>query len=94
MSVVWLFQMNEEQRRVALFQAQPEGLGRIFRPTALPFAYVEQLHRAHGALLDEKCGSSSGGNELSTDPSGPYKTQQVLITWIANATLKICNSHH
>jgi len=33
--------MNDEQRGVALFQAQPEGLSRIFRPAALSFAHVE-----------------------------------------------------
>ncbi|MET0060888.1 MAG: hypothetical protein ABW176_01195 [Candidatus Thiodiazotropha endolucinida] len=38
--------MNDEQRRVALFQAQPEGLGLFFRPAVLAFA--------HAALLDEK----------------------------------------
>jgi hypothetical protein len=42
--------MNDEQRRVGLFQSnpkgasfeeQPEGLGLIFRPAALSFAHVE-----------------------------------------------------
>jgi hypothetical protein len=33
--------MNDEQRRVALFQAQPEGLWLFFRPAALSFAHVE-----------------------------------------------------
>jgi len=42
--------MKDEQRRVAFFQAQPEGLGRFFRPTALSVAGVEQLHRASSAL--------------------------------------------
>jgi hypothetical protein len=46
--------MNDEQRAVALFQAQPEGLGLISRPAALSFAHVEQLHIAHSALLDDK----------------------------------------
>jgi hypothetical protein len=32
--------MNDEQRAVALFQAQPEGLGLFFRPAALSFAHV------------------------------------------------------
>ncbi|MCG7863217.1 MAG: hypothetical protein JAZ18_12570, partial [Candidatus Thiodiazotropha endolucinida] len=35
-----LFQMSDEQRRVALFQAQPEGLGLFLRPAALSFAHV------------------------------------------------------
>lgn len=60
--------MNDEQRRVALFQAQPEGLGLFFRPTALSVAYVESLHHALSALLDEKIASSRGENEMSTDP--------------------------
>ncbi|MBW9260539.1 MAG: hypothetical protein K1566_02470 [Candidatus Thiodiazotropha sp. (ex. Lucinisca nassula)] len=46
--------MNDEQRRVALFQAQPGGLGLFFRPAALSVAHVEQPHDAHSALLDEK----------------------------------------
>ncbi|MES9968510.1 MAG: enoyl-CoA hydratase/isomerase family protein [Candidatus Thiodiazotropha sp.] len=46
--------MNDEQRRVALFQAQPRGLGLFFRPAALSLAHVEQLHDAHSVLLDEK----------------------------------------
>jgi hypothetical protein len=46
--------MNDEQRRVALFQAQPVGLGLFFRPAALSFAHVAWLHVAHSALLDEK----------------------------------------
>jgi hypothetical protein len=33
--------MNDEERRVALFQAQPEEPGLFFRPTALSLAYVE-----------------------------------------------------
>ncbi|MCU7796058.1 MAG: hypothetical protein KZQ75_02875, partial [Candidatus Thiodiazotropha sp. (ex Myrtea spinifera)] len=46
---VWLFQMSDEQRRVALFQAhpkgtsfgaQPEGLGLFLHPAALSFAHV------------------------------------------------------
>ena len=63
--------MNDEQRRVALFQvqpkgtsfgAQPEGPGLFFRPAALSFAHVARLHHAHSALLDEK-----------TAPAGPIE---------------------
>jgi 3-phenylpropionate/trans-cinnamate dioxygenase ferredoxin subunit len=46
--------MNDEQHRVALFQAQPTGPGLFFRPAALSLAYVAGLHGAHSALLDEK----------------------------------------
>ena len=35
---VWLFQMNDEQRSMAFFQAQPEGPGLFFRPAALSLA--------------------------------------------------------
>ncbi len=46
--------MSDEQQRVALFQAQPEGLGLFFRPAALSFVHVESLHVTHSALLDKK----------------------------------------
>jgi hypothetical protein len=46
--------MSDEERRVALFQAQPVGLGLFFHPAALSFAHVALLHNAHPALLDEK----------------------------------------
>ncbi|MES9946381.1 MAG: metallophosphoesterase, partial [Candidatus Thiodiazotropha sp.] len=53
-SEVWLFQMSDEQRRVALFQAQPGGLGLFLCPAALLFAHVAGLHYAHSALLGAK----------------------------------------
>jgi hypothetical protein len=46
--------MSDEQRAVALFQAQPQGLGLFSRPAALSLAHVERLHLARSALLDEK----------------------------------------
>ncbi|MGM0563336.1 MAG: hypothetical protein ACQES2_03305 [Pseudomonadota bacterium] len=46
--------MNDEQRRVALFQPQPQGLVLFFRPAALTSAYVVSLHGTSVALLDEK----------------------------------------
>ncbi|HEC16472.1 MAG TPA: hypothetical protein ENI99_07885 [Sedimenticola sp.] len=39
---------------MALFQAQPTGLGLFFHPAALSFAHVESLNFAHSALLGEK----------------------------------------
>jgi len=51
---VWSFQMNDEQRGVALFQAQPAGLGLFLRPAVLSFAHVAGLHHAHSALLGTK----------------------------------------
>ncbi|MCB1866210.1 MAG: hypothetical protein KDG50_12360 [Chromatiales bacterium] len=46
--------MNDEQRRMTHFGAQPEGTGPFFRPTLLLLAYVRQVHRAHSALLAKK----------------------------------------
>ncbi|WP_316365718.1 metallophosphoesterase [Candidatus Thiodiazotropha sp. CDECU1] len=46
--------MSDEQRRVALFQAQPGGLGLFLCPAALLFAHVAGLHHAHSALLGAK----------------------------------------
>jgi hypothetical protein len=53
-NVVWLFQMSEEQLRVALFQAQPGGLGLIFCLTALSLAYLEQPNHTRSAWLGKK----------------------------------------
>jgi len=61
--------MNDEQRRVALFQTQPEGLGLFSRPAALSFAHVESLHLAHAALLDEKRGPAEPIALVLTGPS-------------------------
>ncbi len=47
--------MNDEQRSMALFQAQPEGPLRIFHPAVLALAYVEQPRDTRAALLDKKC---------------------------------------
>jgi hypothetical protein len=58
--------MKDEQRRVALFQAQPEGLGLFLPPAALSFAHVEELHIAHSALLDVKT-VTAGPNEFSVN---------------------------
>ncbi len=51
-----------------LFQAQPEGLERFFRPAALSLVYLEQPNYTPSALLDKKIISSSDKNETSTDP--------------------------
>jgi hypothetical protein len=57
--------MNDEQRRMAHFGAQPEGTGpplfrTIGRPTALLLAHVRQVHSAHSALLAEKTTAVAG----------------------------------
>ncbi|MBW9263941.1 MAG: hypothetical protein K1565_00270 [Candidatus Thiodiazotropha sp. (ex. Lucinisca nassula)] len=44
--------MSDEQRRVAHFQAQPEGLGLFFHPAALSIAYAALLRHNPSALLD------------------------------------------
>jgi len=53
--------MNDEQRRVALFQGPPEGLGLLLRPAALSFAHVGRLHHTHSALLG-----------VTTVPAAPF----------------------
>ena len=49
--------MNDEQRGMAAFGAQPEGTGPFCRDTALPLAYVPQVHRVRGALSRAKMAS-------------------------------------
>jgi hypothetical protein len=68
MSAVWLFQISDEQQRVAFFQAQPEGLGLFFRPAALSFAHIVQLYIAHSALLDKKIGPAESIQLVLTGP--------------------------
>jgi Mn2+/Fe2+ NRAMP family transporter len=53
---------------VALFQAQPEGLGLFLRPPALSITYVGRLHCVLSALSDTKIAASSGGYESSISP--------------------------
>ena len=61
--------MSDEQQRVALFQAQPGGLGLFFRPAALSLAHVEWLHIARSALLDEKIAPAEPIQLVLTGPS-------------------------
>ncbi|HHH42761.1 MAG TPA: hypothetical protein ENK49_01365 [Gammaproteobacteria bacterium] len=61
--------MNDEQRGVALSQAQPGGPGLCFRPAALSFAHVDRLHYAHSALLDENRAPAVPIREVLTGPS-------------------------
>ena len=49
-SVVWLLQMSEEQRQVALSQAQPEGLGPFFRLASL-FSHLFGITKPHSFCL-------------------------------------------
>ncbi|PCH60519.1 MAG: hypothetical protein COC05_04120 [Gammaproteobacteria bacterium] len=66
--------MNDEQRGLAFFQAQPEGPGLFFCPAALypegtsSLAYVAQLHGARSALLDKKTGPAVSLYSLRTPP--------------------------
>jgi len=46
--------MNDEQRRMARFWAQPEGTEPFCRHPALRFAYVERPHLAQRAWSCEK----------------------------------------
>ena len=57
---------------MALFQAQPEGLGLFFRPVALSFAHVAVLHVAHDALLDEKIVPAEPIGLVLTGPSKSF----------------------
>jgi len=56
---------------VALFQAQPRGLGLFFRPAALSFAHVAWLHHAHSALLDKKTAPAGPIELVLTGPKTP-----------------------
>jgi hypothetical protein len=56
---------------VAVYQVQPEGLGLFFRPAALSFTHVVQLHIAHSALPDEKIASAGSIGLVLTGPSSP-----------------------
>ncbi len=71
-NVVWSLQMNEEQRQVARFQAQPEGLGPFFRLASLSVAYLGPPNHTSSASPVEKMAASSGDDdETSIDPSLP-----------------------
>ena len=61
--------MNDEQRRVALFQAQPDGLGLFFHPAALSFAHVASLHVALSALPGKKRAPAALIGLVLTGPS-------------------------
>jgi hypothetical protein len=49
-----VFQMNDEQRRLAGFAAQPEGTGPFSRNPALALVCLASLHGARAALTCEK----------------------------------------
>ncbi|PUB86236.1 MAG: hypothetical protein DBP02_03700 [gamma proteobacterium symbiont of Ctena orbiculata] len=63
--------MSDEQRRVAHFQAQPEGLGLFFHPAALSFAHLARLNLAHSALLGKKTAPAESIGLVLTGPSAP-----------------------
>ena len=63
--------MNDEQRRVALFQPQPVGPGPFFRLAALSLAPVALLHHARSALPGEKMASGSLIQVVLTGPNSP-----------------------
>ncbi|MCG7981667.1 MAG: hypothetical protein JAY90_02830 [Candidatus Thiodiazotropha lotti] len=67
--------MSDEQRRVALFQAQPEGLGLFLRPAALSFAHLEQPNYAHSALPDTK---TDPAGRIGLVLTGPNKTERLI----------------
>jgi len=51
--------MNDEQRRLREFRAQPEGAGPFFRRAALRLAHIAVLYRAHRALPGEKMAAAA-----------------------------------
>jgi hypothetical protein len=51
--------MNDEQRGLRQFRAQPFGAGPFFRQAALRLAYVAVLHRAHRALPGRKMAAAA-----------------------------------
>ncbi|PUB79848.1 MAG: hypothetical protein DBP02_21745 [gamma proteobacterium symbiont of Ctena orbiculata] len=61
--------MSDEQRRVAHFQAQPEGLGLFFHPAALSFAHLARLNLAHSALLGKITAPAESIGLVLTGPS-------------------------
>ncbi|MES9925190.1 MAG: hypothetical protein ABW152_13945 [Candidatus Thiodiazotropha endolucinida] len=61
--------MSDEQRRVAHFQAQPEGLGLFFHPAALSFAHLARLNLAHSALLGKKTAPAESIGLVLTGPN-------------------------
>ncbi len=61
--------MSDEQRRVASFQAQPEGLVLFFRPAALSFAHLARLNLAHSALLGKKTAPAEPIGLVLTGPN-------------------------
>ena len=65
--------MSDEQRSMAHIQhqpprSQPMGPSPIFRPAALSFAQVGQLHVAHGALRNRKMGDGRWEKVIDDTP--------------------------
>ncbi|PUB82936.1 MAG: hypothetical protein DBP02_13680 [gamma proteobacterium symbiont of Ctena orbiculata] len=60
--------MSDEQRRVAHFQAQPEGLGLFFHPAVLSFTHLARLNLAHSALLGKKTAPAESIGLVLTGP--------------------------
>jgi hypothetical protein len=51
--------MNDEQRSLRAFRAQPFGAGPFFREAALRLAYIAVLYGARHALPREKMASAA-----------------------------------
>ncbi|WP_369163188.1 hypothetical protein [Candidatus Thiodiazotropha sp. LNASS1] len=75
--------MSDEQRRVAHFQAQPEGLGLFFHPAALSFAHLARLNLAHSALLGKKTAPAESIGLVLTGPNrtGRAENRHVSLTF-------------
>jgi hypothetical protein len=60
--------MNDEQRGMAAFGAQPEGTGPFCRDPALPLAYVPQVLGVRGAWSRAKMASVAAVSIVFTGP--------------------------
>ena len=67
---LWLFQMSNEQHRVALLQGQPRRAGPFFRLTVLSVARIERLHNVPSALSNEQMAPGSHGLHSVNRPWG------------------------
>jgi glycolate oxidase iron-sulfur subunit len=61
--------MNDEQRRLAHFGAQPEGTGPVFRLPALQLTYVRRVHGDRCAWAVEKLAAVAATYMVLTGPS-------------------------
>ena len=71
--------MNDEQRGMACFGAQPGGTGPFFPGTVLHFARVRQVHYAQCALFRKKMAAVADLKLVLTGPSEALALAPLLI---------------